>query len=545
MDPFRTAIQRREYQHRTVERTEGLLALKTGAVLVVQPTGTGKTVTAVMLIQNREPEKDGRVTFLAPRREIVHQTADKVADFSMSPGIIMAGHKYQPRKGIQVASVDTMRSWVKREKIKLDPGTTLLVDEAHRSMSKTHQWLIEAAKDGGADVIGLTATPVRTDGVGLFPTYQHMVMELEMVQAIKEGWLVQPDYRIAFVPDLAGVKIKGGDFSEIDLERIMNQKVLVGDIVDNWLKHARGMRTLAFASSVAHSISIQQEFERVGARFVHIDGTTSGRTRDNAIKALHRGEIDGIVNCAVFTEGTDIPSLQCIVDAGPTKSQGRHVQKWGRGTRPIYADGFDIDTVNGRLAAIAASNKPKFLLLDHAGNFYRGGRIDRNIPWQLEAGKEWEAKDREKREKAAVQFTCADCGKVFSRQVYCPNCGLKIVKTGKMKDYLDAELVSLTQAQFEKIEETITWRDRRNFYLEALHWCRAPHKTKRDETGRPAPNRKDGFAAHLFKQKFGEWPDDEWHRMKPIPPTTETLSYIRSRNIAWAKGKKSGQGDQH
>lgn len=541
----RPVIQDRWYQTRTVERTEEALATKTGGVLIVQPTGTGKTVSAVKLIKNREPNKDGRVTFLAPFREIVHQTADKVAEMEMDPGIVMAGHKYHPTKGIQVASVATMRSWVKRGKIKMDDSTTLMVDEAHRSMSKTHQWLIQRALDDGAEVIGLTATPIRSDGVGMGHSYNHMVMELTMVQAIKEGWLVQPDYRVAFVPDLSGVSIKGGDFSEVDLERIMNQEVLVGDIVSNWLENARGLRTLAFASTVAHSIAIQHEFAKVGVQFVHIDGTTKGRIRDDAIRDLRLGRIQGIVNCAVFTEGTDIPSLQCIIDAGATKSLGRHNQKLGRGGRPIYADGFDIDTVEGRLAAIAASDKPRFLVFDHAGNYYRNGRIDRNIPWELTRGKEIEEKEKEQREKQVVQFTCADCGKVFSRQMYCPNCGLRIKKVGKMKDYLDAELVKLTGEQFAKIEETITWRDKRNFYLEALYWCRTPHKKKRDEQGQPLPNRSDGFAAHLFKQKFGEWPEDEWHRShRPIKPTTETLNYIRSRNIAWAKSQKNGPQSQ-
>lgn len=534
-------LQDRAYQDRTIEKSEELMALKQGAVLAVQPTGTGKTVTFVKLVKRRIIENDDRVMFMAPRREIVHQTADKVAEFELDPGIVMAGHKYRPQKNVQVASVDTLRSWVRSGKVKFDAGTLLGVDEAHRSVSPTHQWLIQAALDGGADIFGLTATPCRADGVGLFPTYRFMVMELTMVDAIKQGWLVQPDYRIAFVPDLQGVKISGGDFSEVDLERIMNQKVLVGDIVDNWLRVARGKRTLAFASTVAHSIAIRDEFLKAGINFVHIDGTTNGHIRDRAVRDLNRGEIAGIVNCAVFTEGTDIPTLQCIIDAGATKSLGKHIQKGGRGARPMYAEGFDLDTINGRLAAIAASEKPKFLYLDHAGNFYRNGRLDRNIPWELCAGKEIMEKEREKRDRAIVEFTCHECGKVFSRQSYCPNCGERIRKVGKMKDYLDAELVALTNEQMAKIEETITWRDKRNFYLEALHWCRQPHKKNRDERGVPLPNRKDGFAAHLFKQKFGEWPEDEWHRMKPEAPSVETLNYIRGSMIRYIKGKKASE----
>jgi len=501
------------------------MATKTGAVLLCQPTGTGKTVTFSRVLRNRYELGDGRQMVLAPRREIVFQTADKVAGFLIEPGIVMAGYTYRPGKAVQVASVDTLRSWVKRGKIKLDSGTMLVVDEAHRSMSKTYLWLIEAAKDGGADVLGPTATPIRADGVGLYPTYEHMVTELTMVDAIRNGWLVKPEYRIPFVPDLSGIKIKGGDFSEEDLDRILNQKVLVGDIVDNWIKYASGKPTLVFASGVKHSMAIAEEFKRVGLNFVHIDGDTAGHVRNDAIKALRAHKIDGITNCGVYTEGADIVNISCIVDAGPTKSIGKDIQKKGRGSRPVFASGFDLDDVQGRLAAIAASEKPSFLILDHAGNFYRHGRFDRNVPWELCAGKEIIEKDKEKREKARASFTCSECHKVFAGQLYCPYCGTKIELRGKMKDYLEAELVSLTQKQMAEIDDVITTMDKQRFYLEALGWVLDKKK-------------KVGYAARVFQAKFGEWPDNDWYMMEPLVPSVETKNYIRHRLIHHAKSRQ-------
>lgn len=520
-------INYRDYQIRAGDRCEELMALKTGAVLLVQPTGTGKTVTVARVIRNRYEAGDGRQMIIAPRREIVFQTADKIAESMIDPGIIMSGFKPHAGRAVQVASVDTLRSWVKRGKIKFEPGTLLVPDESHHAVSPTYEWLIQAALDGGSDVLGPTATPIRADGVGMFPTFQHLVVELTMVDAIRQGWLVKPEYRIPFVPDLTGVKIKGGDFSEEDLDRIMNQKILVGDVVDNWMKHARGRPTLVFAAGVKHSMALADEFNRSGFKFVHIDGETKGGVRDKAIKALLKHEIDGITSCAVFTEGTDIPNISCIVDAAPTKSLGRHIQKNGRGARPMFAPGYPINTAIERLYSIANSEKPNFIILDHAGNFYRNGRIDRNVPWELCAGKEIVEKDREKREKARASFTCKECKRVFSGQMYCPDCGTRIEVKGKMKDYIEAELVSLTQTQLDHIDEVITKVDERNFYLEVLDWV--------IEHGK-----KMGFAAQVFKQKFGRWPDDDWAMMDPRSASPETKNYIRHRMIAYAKGRANG-----
>jgi len=244
-----------------------------------------------------------------------------------------------------------------------------------------------------------------------------------------------------------------------------------------------------------------------------------------------------LVSCGVFTEGTDLPNISCIIDAGPTMSLGKHLQKLGRGGRPLYPPGHDIDTAEARLVAIRESAKPNFMVLDHAGNFYRNGRMDRNVPWELCDGKEIIEKAREKHEKAKVSFTCNECGRVFSGQLYCPACGVKVKKAGKMKDYIDADLVSMTNEQFSKIETTITAREMKDFYLGVLHWAREP-RTKKRKSDPTTPRRKDGFAAVIFKEKYGDWPPSDWIHDDVRKPSIETLNYIRGQNIRYAKRKE-------
>lgn len=529
-------LQHRAYQERSVRDVEACLAEKSGAVLLVLPTGTGKTATAGKIIDNRVQQGNDRPIFLAPRREIVKQTADTLCDFMLDPGVVMSGIDYYPKKACHVASIDTLRSWIKRGKVRLNHEDTCFVDEAHRSISPTYRWLIEAYLDAGADVVGMTATPIRSDGVGLGHVYKHMVVGLTMVDAIKQGYLVKPEYRIASVPDLSGVPIMAGDFSKKDLERVLNQRMLIGDIVDNWLKHAAGMSTLGFAAGVKHSIAMTEQFKQIGVEAVHIDHGTDKGFRDTAVKRFRAGNLKVLISCGVFTEGTDFPNVQCIIDAGPTMSLGKHLQKLGRGGRPLYAPGHDISTVKGRLEAIHESEKPRFMILDNAGNFYRNGRMDRNVPWELCDGKEIVEKAREKYEKAKVSFTCDNCGRVFGGQLYCPDCGTPVKKTGKMRDYVDAELVGMTNGQFAKIETTITAREMKDFYLGLLYWAREP-RTKRRKSDPDQPRRKDGFAAVLFREKHGIFPPRDWQFCDPKKPSIETLNYIRGQNIRYAKGK--------
>ena len=528
----------RQYQTDSVSACETLMAQKSGAVLLVLPTGTGKTRVASSIIHNRIQASADKPIFLAPRREIVYQTAQALRRMDLDPAIMMAGHEYFARKTSHVASVDTLRSWVKRGRIELRPGGLLVVDEAHGAISPTLQWIIDAYQDAGSDVLGLTATPIRADGRGMKPTFQHLHVGLTMTRAVLDGWLVKPDYRIANVPDLSGVSVgSGGEFNQTQLNRVMSKGQLIGDIVSNWVRHAEGMPTLAFTAGVDHSLAVVEAFKSIGVRAAHIDGNTDPDTRASVLRAMEAGELDLISNCAVFTEGTDIPRIACIIDAQPTKSLGRHIQKMGRGLRTIYEPGMALDTAEDRLAAIAASSKTRCLILDNAGNFYRHGRIDRNFPWALCEGKEVIEAARRKIEKAKVTFTCDECGKVFGGQLYCPECGWRIEIKGKMKDYVEADLVSMTGAEFANIENTITENDKRRFYLEVLHWCREPAKKKR-VTDAPRPRRDDKFASVMFKQKFGEWPPWAWLDLETVKTSVETASYIRSRNIAYAKAKQ-------
>jgi DNA repair protein RadD len=145
-----------------------------------------------------------------------------------------------------------------------------------------------------------------------------------------------------------------GDYVEIDLAKAVDKPQLVGDIVSHWHRLAERRKTVVFATSVAHSIHLCEEFAKSGVKVEHIDGKTPKDERDEILKRLSRGEIEVVTNCMVLTEGWDQPDVACCVLARPTKSMGLYRQMAGRIIRP-------------------APGKNHALILDHAGAVFRSG----------------------------------------------------------------------------------------------------------------------------------------------------------------------------
>ena len=158
-------IRLRDYQFETIEKVECSLDVEdVQRILLILPTGSGKTVIAAELI-SRAVNRNQRVAFLAHRRELVHQCSDKLKKFGIDHGIIMAGVKPSFIPDVQVGSVQTLTARLARGVIEPPIADLLIFDEGHHCTAKTYLKLIESYPV--AKVIGLTATPIRGDGKGL------------------------------------------------------------------------------------------------------------------------------------------------------------------------------------------------------------------------------------------------------------------------------------------------------------------------------------------------------------------------------------------
>jgi DNA repair protein RadD len=357
-----SAPQLRPYQIDTGAEFDAVVAAGKRRIILVAPTGSGKTVIAAEIVR-RAVALGQRILFLAHRIEIVQQTSDKLFDLEVDHGIIQAG--FLPQDGpVQVASVQTLHVRAMRSrKIELPKADLLIVDECHHATANTWRKIIEAYPD--AVLLGMTATPCRGDGRGLGGIFETMIECPQVQELVDLGYLVETRVYAPWRPNLRGIRVQAGDYSEAQLAERMDQPKLVGDIISNWHRLAEGRRAVVFATGVGHSVHLRDEFLKSGVSCDHIDGTTPKDERDDILKKLAAGVIDVVCNCMVLTEGWDMPEIGCCVLARPTRKMGLYRQMIGRVLRP-------------------ANGKPDAIVIDHAGAVYRHGFAEDRVEWTLD-----------------------------------------------------------------------------------------------------------------------------------------------------------------
>lgn len=380
-------ITYRDYQLNAIQAAISLILMGKRRLILLSPTGSGKTVMAAMLVL-RAIAKGKRVLFLAHRRELIEQTVDKlVAAGVLNFGVIMAGNRLNNANApVQVASIQTL---IRRE---LPPADLILIDECHRAAARQYQSVI--ANYPKAVVIGLTATPERTDGKGLDDLFDDMVVVETVPNLIEQGYLVKPTCYVGPTADLSGVRTKRGDYDEQQLAEAMDKPKLTGDIIANWKRLANGRPTAVFAVNVAHAEHLAAEFRAAGVSAAMVSGETPRAEREAIIADWRAGYITVVVNVYVFVEGFDFPEMECVVLARPTQSISLFLQAVGRVMRP-------------------APGKAGALILDHAGCCQLHGPPHIEREWTLEG---MAKKRKEKKDEAANLKVCHVCGMAYESE---------------------------------------------------------------------------------------------------------------------------------
>lgn len=456
----RAPVRLRTYQQEAIEQLEARVRAGVRRVVIVAPTGSGKTTIAGEIIA-RAVEDGSRVLFVAHRRELIFQAYNRLIQFGIPErqvGVLMGqDRRRRPGAHVQVASIDTLRN---RAKPRAD---IVFVDECHRVISRSYQDVSAHYPD--ALHLGLTATPMRANGDGLGDAYDELLVVTSPRKLMDQGYLVEP--RVFTVPrsqlpDLSGVRTRRGDYETRALAEAVDQKGLVGNLVEHWMRHAQGVPTVAFAVSVAHSQNIAEQFRAAGVAAEHLDGTTPTAERDALLKRLESGETTLVSNCGVLCEGWDQPAVKCAILARPTKSLGLYLQQAGRILR-LY-------------------NDQRAVILDHGGCVIQHGLPQDERTFNLNKAK--------KRAKGEVRVrTCPECCAVLSLNTrVCPECDKVLITQSDVPSHRDGTLVEVRSG-----DEALSG-DRKRRELERLHAIAASR------------GYKPGWVYHRYRDKFGEAP---------------------------------------
>jgi DNA repair protein RadD len=473
-------VELRHYQTRAIDEVRRKMAAGVKRICLIAPCGSGKTVVASEIVR-RAVERKRRIVFLAHRRELIDQSVEKLSRFGVSAGVIMADDdRADALADVQVASIQTLARRVgPSERIphlhRVPPADVVIVDECHHAASDSYRKVLAAWPD--AVVLGLTATPWRSDKIGLRGLFDESVVVATYDQLMDEGSLVRYDAFAYDAPDLHNVAVVAGEYNQKQLGLATNTTVLVGNVVSEYLKHARGRRTIVFAVNIEHSNNLVAQFNASGVPAQHVDFNTPKREREASIRAFADGDVQVLSSVAIFTEGWDCPAAEVAILARPTLSLSLFLQMAGRVLRPSLG-------------------KERALLHDHGGNFLRHGLVEEERDYSLTVTPK----------RTVALHTCPLCCQIFSfirDDGTCPKCDELIAPPREVREAQERRAKEQLEGERLAAEEI---KQRR---AEAAAKASTPARVAEYLRLREMQQRKGykpGWVGMRFKAIFGHWP---------------------------------------
>lgn len=463
------SIVLRDYQQAGANEMRAAFADGVQSVLYALPTGGGKTAVFTYIAVNANA-RGNEVLILVHRKELLRQASLSLGKLTLRHGIIAPADKVSgilhshveqlarpfidQGARVMVASVQTLG---RRLKQYADRFKLVIVDEAHHATAGTWRSVIEAMPS--ARIIGVTATPCRSDGQGLGKDvggiFERLVLGPSMRELVDDGYLVQTKvYGPPVQADTSSLHKRAGDYVRSELANAFNQPHVTGDAIDHYRRIASGRPAIAFCCDVKHAETVAAEFRAAGIRSACVHGEMDDDERDRLITGLGK-VVDVLTSADLISEGTDTVAAEVAILLRKTESLSLFLQQVGRVMRPIYAPGFDLQTREGRLAAIAAGPKPFALVLDHAGNcgtvvdgefMPKHGLPDADREWTLEGVKKGSRAANDNEPEIRV-MQCPKCYATHEPMPYCPACGHNYeVKARKIKQ-AEGELQEITAEQ--------------------------------------------------------------------------------------------------
>lgn len=331
--------------------------------LLVEPTGSGKTVIFSAMSEYWLTKRNERVLILCDQTDLCGQAAEELQKFTGVYAQIEQGdNTARPDAKVVIATVQTMAH--RMEKFGPDAFGLIICDEADRSMADT--WMkVLAYFDNGKKVLGVTATPDRTDQRCVMNYYQRIAHETPLFDLIRRGYLSK--IMVQTVPleiDISKVRQIQGDYDKEELSKVLTP--MFGKICEAIKLYASGRKILVFQPLIEtskHFVEVARDF---GINAAHVDGAASDREH---VKGLfRRKEVELLSNAMLLGRGYNDRSIDCIVNLRPTRSGSLYRQFVGRGTRTWCPHGCHERCEH-------ADAKQNLLLLDFLWTFHKLGLV--------------------------------------------------------------------------------------------------------------------------------------------------------------------------
>jgi superfamily II DNA or RNA helicase len=466
-------------------------------VCLQSPTGSGKTELACHIVTGALT-KGNTVAFCVPRLSLIDQSFERFVSNGVDPaqlGVVQGDHPWsRPDAPIKVCSVQTL---ARRER---PASTVVIVDEAHISSKAITDWM---AEEPDALFIGLSATPWRK---GMLEEYRDLIKVASIHELIEAGRLCKFKTFAPSHPDLSGIKTVAGDYHEGQLSERMRQPKLVADVVQTWMSNGKGRPTFVFCVDTAHAAKLHAEFTQHGVRSAYVDALVEREDRRDMLDRLESGELEVICSIGTLNIGVDLPCVSCISYARPTRSEMLFVQSLGRGLR-------------------VCEGKEDLLILDHSDTSLRLGLVDSIDHDELLSGEKG-TRGKDANEDQPEPKECPSCHVLIPvKSRVCPACGASLMRPSNVVTE-SGELVEFgTGLTARKNNREWSVEQRAAFYGELKHYG-------------ASRGHKPGWAAHKYREKFDAWPNyPEIKYASPRAPSLPTLSWIKSRTVAFAKAR--------
>lgn len=400
----------RSYQQETIDNVLNSMRQGHRRIIVQQPPRTGKTVIMAE-IARRATAKHNRVMFVIHRKEVLAQA---VATFE------------QQTVQMNLATMGMVQS-LSRRLGRLPPPQLILIDEAHHALAKSYVKILQAYPD--AFVLFFTATPARTGHDQLDQVADDIIVG-KSIKWLTEHHFLAP-YRYFGLGDIDRSKLRkaNGDYTTESMDQALDHQIY-GNIVKQYQRLATGKQAVVYCHSVESAKKVMNEFAKAGISAAEVDGNTPATVRDDLVTKFRHQELMVLVNVNLFTEGVDLPNVDCVIMARPTSSLALYLQ-------------FSMRCLNPREGKTA-------IIIDHVDNFLNFGLPNNDRDWN-EAIKTRDKRKQPKQDNGPAICQCKFCFGAFYRKEMqdscCPLCGHRLDPEKKDYKIVNVDLQEIKENQ--------------------------------------------------------------------------------------------------